>query len=142
MQTAFTPYLSLAGGIMIGLSAVMLMALNGRIAGMTGILAGVLPPLPADWQWRASFLAGSVIAPLIWLALGNEIPFAVPVAMPALVIGGLIVGAGVSFGSGCTSGHGICGIARLSPRSIAATCVFMLSAFVTVYLIRHGGFAS
>ena len=142
MQTAFTPYLSLAGGIMIGLSAVMLMALNGRIAGMTGILAGVLPPLPADWQWRASFLAGSVIAPLIWLALGNEIPFAVPVAMPALVIGGLIVGAGVSFGSGCTSGHGICGIARLSPRSIAATCVFMMSAFVTVYLIRHGGFAS
>ena len=141
MQTEFTPLLSLAGGVLIGLSAVMLMALHGRIAGMTGILAGVLPPLPADWQWRAAFLAGSVIAPLIWLALGNDIPFAVPVAMPALVIGGLIVGVGVSFGSGCTSGHGICGIARLSPRSIIATCVFMLTAFVTVYVIRHTGFA-
>ena len=93
MQTAFTPYLSLAGGILIGLSAVLLMALNGRIAGMTGILAGILPPLPSDWQWRVAFLAGSVIAPMLWLALGNTIAFAAPVAMPLLVIGGLLVGA-------------------------------------------------
>jgi uncharacterized protein len=142
MQTAFTPYLSLAGGVLIGLSAVLLMALHGRIAGMTGILTGVLPPLPADWQWRAAFLAGSVIAPVLWLALGNPIPFAVPVPMPMLVAGGLIVGAGVSLSGGCTSGHGVCGIARLSPRSIAATATFMAAAFVTVYLIRHGISAS
>jgi uncharacterized protein len=142
VQTLFTPYLSLAGGILIGLSAVMLMALHGRIAGMTGILAGVLPPLARDWQWRASFLAGSVVAPLLWLALGNKIAFAVPVSMTALVIGGLIVGVGVTFGGGCPSGHGVCGIARLSRRSFAATGIFMLTAFVTVYLIRHGFTAS
>jgi uncharacterized protein len=142
MPTLFTPYLSLAGGILIGLSAVLLMALHGRIAGMTGILTGVLPPLPSDWQWRAAFLTGSVIAPMIWLALGNEIAFAVPVSITALIIGGLIVGVGVSFSGGCTSGHGVCGIARLSPRSIAATAVFMLTAFITVWLIRHSGVAS
>jgi uncharacterized protein len=142
MQTLFTPYLSLAGGALIGLSAVLLMALHGRIAGMTGILTGVLPPLPADWQWRAAFLAGSVAAPMLWLALGNTIAFAVPVSTPMLVIGGLTVGAGVSLSGGCTSGHGVCGIARLSPRSIAATAVFMLTAFVTVWLIRHAGIAS
>ena len=141
MQTAFTPFLSLAGGVLIGLSAVLLMALHGRIAGMTCILAGVLPPLPADWQWRAAFLAGSIIAPIVWLALGNTIAFAVPVSMPMLVIGGLIVGVGVAFANGCTSGHGVCGIARLSLRSIAATCVFMLTAFITVFLIRHVGTA-
>jgi uncharacterized protein len=142
MQTLFTPYLSLAGGVLIGLSAVLLMALHGRIAGMTGILTGVLPPLPSDWQWRAAFLAGSVIAPMIWLALGNEIAFAVPVSMTALVFGGLIVGVGVAFANGCTSGHGVCGIARLSPRSIAATATFMATAFITVYLIRHAGMPS
>jgi uncharacterized protein len=142
MQTVFTPYLSLAGGVLIGLSAVMLMALHGRIAGMTGILTGVLPPLPADWQWRAAFLAGSVIAPMLWLALGNTIAFAIPVSMSALVTGGLIVGVGVYFSGGCTSGHGVCGIARLSPRSIAATVTFMITAFITVYLIRHAGIAS
>jgi uncharacterized protein len=142
MQTLFTPYISLAGGALIGLSAVLLMALHGRIAGMTGILAGVLPPLPSDWQWRAAFLAGGVIAPMLWLAFGNEIAFAVPVSMPMLAIGGLIVGAGVSLSGGCTSGHGVCGIARLSPRSIAATAVFMLTAFITVWLIRHTGTAS
>ncbi len=142
MQTLFTPYLSLAGGILIGLSAVLLMALHGRIAGMTGILGGVLPPLPSDWQWRAAFLAGSVIAPVLWLALGNEIAFAVPVSMTALIVGGLIVGVGVAFSNGCTSGHGVCGIARLSPRSIAATATFMATAFITVYLIRHGIAAS
>jgi uncharacterized protein len=133
MQTLFTPYLSLTGGILIGLSAVLLMSLHGRIAGMTGILAGVLSPLPRDWQWRASFLAGSFIAPLIWIAAGNTIAFAVPVSMTALIIGGLIVGVGVTFGGGCPSGHGVCGIARLSRRSITATCIFMLTA-----LIRHG----
>ncbi len=139
METEFTPYLSLAGGFLIGLSAVLLMWMQGRIAGMTGILAGVLPPLGADWQWRALFLVGAIIAPILYLSLGQSIEFTVPVSKTMLIVGGLIVGIGVTYGGGCTSGHGVCGIARLSPRSIAATAVFMLAAFVTVYMIRHTG---
>lgn len=136
-MTEFTPFASLAGGVLIGLSAVLLMALHGRIAGMTGILSGVVPPLTGDWPWRAAFLVGAVVAPLIYLIAGNAIPFSVPVPPALLAVGGLIVGIGVTFGAGCTSGHGVCGIARLSPRSVVATVVFMISAFVTVYVIRH-----
>lgn len=137
METEFTPYLSLLGGVLIGISAVALMALHGRIAGMTAIVTGVLPPIASDWAWRAAFLAGAIVAPAIYIASGGTIAFEVPVSIAALVAGGLIVGIGVRFGSGCTSGHGICGIARLSPRSITATIMFMIATFVTVYLIRH-----
>jgi uncharacterized membrane protein YedE/YeeE len=137
-MTEFTPWTSLAGGVLIGLSAVLLMALHGRIAGMTAILAGVIPPVPADWAWRAAFLAGAVVGPLAYVAAGNTIAFAVPISTPALVVGGVIVGIGVTYGSGCTSGHGVCGIARLSPRSIVATLVFMAFSIATVYVIRHG----
>ncbi|QDY99113.1 YeeE/YedE family protein [Nitratireductor mangrovi] len=136
-MTEFTPLLSLAGGVLIGLSAVFLMLLHGRIAGMTGILAGVVPPLPVDWPWRAAFLAGAALAPFVFIVAGGIVPFAVPVSTLALVVGGLIVGVGVTYGSGCTSGHGVCGIARLSPRSITATIVFMIAAFATVYVVRH-----
>lgn len=142
-MTAFTPVASLLGGTLIGLSAVLLMAFHGRIAGMTGILSGLLPPLSSDWAWRAAFLAGAVLAPMLVLGLsGHEVPFASPVPLPWVVIGGLIVGVGVYFGSGCTSGHGVCGMARLSPRSIVATATFMASAVATVFVIRHvmGGF--
>lgn len=137
MTTEFTPWLSLGGGVLIGLSAILLMWLNGRIAGMTGILFGIIPPLAPDWTWRAAFIAGAVIAPLAWIATGNSIDFSVPVSNAALVVGGLIVGVGVTFGGGCTSGHGVCGMARLSPRSIVATIVFMITTFITVYVIRH-----
>ena len=99
--------------------------------------AGILPPLSADWQWRAAFLAGAIAAPFVFTNLGGTIEFAVPVATLPMIIGGFIVGAGVYFGSGCTSGHGVCGMARLSPRSIAATLVFMTAAFITVYVTRH-----
>ncbi len=136
-ETEFTPWLSLGGGILIGLAAVLLMALQGRIAGMTGILTGVIPPVATDWHWRAAFLVGAILAPAIFIATGGNIEFAVPPSTIALIIGGLIVGVGVYFGSGCTSGHGVCGMARLSPRSIAATGVFMLAAFVTVFVTRH-----
>lgn len=136
-MTEFTPWLSLSGGILIGLSAVLLMALHGRIAGMTAILAGIIPPFPSDWAWRVAFLAGAVIGPLAWLATGNDIEFAVPLTTPMLVIGGLIVGIGVTYGSGCTSGHGVCGMARLSRRSIVATLVFMAFSIATVYVVRH-----
>lgn len=136
--TPFTPYMSTLGGFLIGLSAVMLMAFNGRIAGMTGIVNGVIPPVSSDWVWRALFLAGAVAAPiLMWIVSGHRVEIGVPVSTSMMVIGGLIVGAGVTYGSGCTSGHGVCGMARFSVRSLVATCVFMATTFVTVFVIRH-----
>ena len=142
-MTEFTPLLSLFGGTLIGLSAVLLMAFHGRIAGMTGILTSLLPPVSSDWAWRAAFIGGAIVAPLLILGLTNQsIDYSSPVPMPWIVIGGLIVGVGAYFGSGCTSGHGVCGLARLSPRSIAATAIFMATAVATVFVIRHllGGF--
>lgn len=136
--TPFTPYLSTIGGILIGLSAVILMAANGRIAGMTGIVNGVLPPLSADWLWRAMFIAGTIAGPLlVWAFTGSPVRFESPASTAMLVVGGLIVGAGVTYGSGCTSGHGVCGMARFSPRSFVATCIFMATTFATVYVVRH-----
>lgn len=137
MGTEFTPIASLIGGALIGFSAVLLMALHGKIAGMTAIVAGVLPPVSSDWGWRAAFLAGAMLAPAAIVAFGGSLPFAVPVSTTALIAGGIVVGVGVTYGSGCTSGHGVCGIARLSPRSIVATVVFMATTFATVYVIRH-----
>lgn len=137
-MTEFTPWSSLAGGALIGLSAVVLMAFNGRIAGMTGILSGVLPPTDGAWGWRAAFLAGAVAAPLLIAGAGAPIAFSVPVPAAALIAGGFIVGIGVTFGNGCPSGHGVCGISRGSRRSLAAVVTFMLTAAITVFLIRHG----
>lgn len=142
-MTEFTPVLSLSGGALIGLSAVLLMAFHGRIAGMTGILTSLLPPVSTDWAWRAAFLAGAIVAPMLILGFSDQvIAYSSPVPLPWIVVGGLIVGVGVYFGSGCTSGHGVCGIARLSPRSIAATATFMGTAIATVFVVRHvlGGF--
>jgi uncharacterized membrane protein YedE/YeeE len=142
-MTEFTPALSLLGGALIGLSAVLLMAFHGRIAGMTGILSGLLPPVSSDWAWRAAFIAGAIVAPMLILGVSDHaIAYASPVPTPWVIIGGLIVGVGVYFGSGCTSGHGVCGMARLSPRSIAATATFMATSMATVFVIRHviGGF--
>lgn len=136
-MTEFTPWASLGGGVLIGIAAILLMALHGRVAGMTGILSGVIPPLGTDWRWRIAFLAGAIVAPPIYLLLGGTVSFDVPVSTAALIIGGLVVGVGVFFGSGCTSGHGVCGMARLSPRSIVATCVFMIATFITVFITRH-----
>ncbi len=139
METAFTPIASLAGGALIGLAAVLLMLIHGRIAGATGILAGVLLPTSREnWAWRAAMLVGMASAPgLFSMFMGTMPAIEVPVSAIALLIGGFIVGIGVTLGSGCTSGHGVCGIARLSPRSIAATAIFMLVAFTTVYVVRH-----
>jgi uncharacterized protein len=137
LETEFTPFASLLGGIMIGLAATLLMAVHGRIMGLTGIVSGVLPPFANDWQWRAAFLAGAIVAPLALVFSDYEIPFTTPTATPVLILGGVIVGFGVKLGSGCTSGHGICGIARLSPRSIAATGIFMVATAITVFIIRH-----
>lgn len=136
-MTEFTPLMSFAGGLLIGLSALLLMLTWGRIAGMTAIIGGILPPLGADWSWKAAFLAGAILAPFALSMSGYTVEYAVPVSTTALVVGGLIAGIGVTFGSGCTSGHGICGIARLSRRSIAATATFMAFAIATVFVIRH-----
>ena len=140
METVFTPLQSLAGGALIGLASVMLMATIGRIMGATGILAGLLQPLSlSDWSWRAALFAGMVSGPLAVMVLTGKMPeVQVPVTTTMLVVSGLLVGLGVTFGAGCTSGHGVCGMARLSPRSIAATATFMLTTAITVYVIRHG----
>lgn len=142
-MTEFTPFASLLGGALIGLAAVLLMAVHGRIAGMTGIVSGLLVP-QGDWGWRAALLAGAVAAPAAIVAvLGPAaIPFESLVPLPWLAVGGILVGIGVTFASGCTSGHGVCGLARLSPRSLAAVITFMATTGITVFLVRHvfGGF--
>jgi hypothetical protein len=139
METVFTPWQSLAGGVLIGTAAVFLMLTLGRIMGATGILSGVIwPGGPGDRGWRAALLAGMVTGPLVVFAATGRMPeIEVPAATPVFVVGGIIVGIGVSYGSGCTSGHGVCGMARLSKRSILATVTFMIATAATVYLRRH-----
>lgn len=138
-MTAFTPIESLIGGALIGLAAVLLMVLHGRIAGITSILAGLLPPAPApDRGWRIAFLAGMVASPLrFWAVSGRTVSIDVAAPGGLLLISGVIVGIGVTFGSGCTSGHGVCGLARLSRRSLVAVPIFMAAAAVTVFAVRH-----
>ena len=142
MITTFTPMEALLGGSLIGIAAVALMAFHGRIAGMTGILTGVILP-KGDWDWRLAFLVGAIAAPIaIALLTGSALPLQADIPAWAIALGGLLVGIGVTFGGGCTSGHGVCGIARLSGRSIIATVTFMAATFVTVFVVRHvlGGF--
>lgn len=138
-MTDFTPFISFAGGTLIGLAAVALMAVHGRIAGINGILSGFLTTrFTADWAWRAAFLAGMVSSPLILLAATGNMPeISIPSSPLLLAVGGFLTGVGTTFGSGCTSGHGVCGISRLSARSIVATVSFMATAAATVYLTRH-----
>ena len=130
---------ALAGGALIGAAAVLLMALEGRIAGISGIVGGLLPPAPAaDRAWRVAFLAGLVAGPLLVGALVAGPAIGSPVVgIGGAIAAGLLVGVGTALGSGCTSGHGVCGLARLSPRSLAATLTFMATAGVTVFVLRH-----
>ncbi|SHM77164.1 hypothetical protein SAMN05443432_11610 [Roseovarius litoreus] len=138
-ETAFTPWASLAGGVLIGVASTLLMLFVGRVMGATGVLAGMFQPSSgSDFAWRAALLAGMATGPaIVWLLSGEMPAVDVPISAIALVIGGLVVGVGVTFGSGCTSGHGVCGMARLSPRSIVATLTFMAFTFATVFIIRH-----
>lgn len=134
---AFTPWASLAGGIIIGISAAMFVLLNGRIAGISGVLGGLLKPVRGDISWRAAFIFGLVGAPLLY-ALVTELPRPqIDAGYAGIIAAGLLVGVGTRFGSGCTSGHGVAGISRLSPRSLVATATFMVAGFVTVYVVRH-----
>jgi len=134
----FTPLSAAVGGALIGLSAVLLMLLNGRIAGITGIFAGLIDPVSNDRGWRLTFIAGLIAAPLSAMLLGYQVPIPqMPASFVTIAIAGLLVGFGTRLSNGCTSGHGICGIARLSPRSIIATGTFMVAAIVVVALTRH-----
>ncbi|PWK67012.1 YeeE/YedE family protein [Aminobacter sp. AP02] len=138
-MTEFTPVASTIGGILIGLSAVLLMAWEGRIAGISGISSRLLPPY-ADGAFlsRLGFVLGLVAAPLIYLlATGTEVVQAVSSNLPLMTVAGLLVGFGSVYGNGCTSGHGVCGLSRLSLRSLVATVTFMVTAIATVFVVRH-----
>jgi uncharacterized membrane protein YedE/YeeE len=134
---AFTPWASLAGGVLIGVAAAMLALFNGRIAGISGVLGGLLQPVKGDISWRVAFVLGLLAAPAVYALL---VAFATPqidAGWGALAIAGLLVGVGTRYGAGCTSGHGVCGLSRLSPRSLVATFAFMAAGFATVFVIRH-----
>ena len=134
---AFTPWPALAGGLLIGIAAAMFVLLNGRIAGVSGVLGGLVTPAKGDVAWRMSFVLGLLIAPTVYAFFSAGTPLRIDAGEGALVLAGLLVGAGTRYGSGCTSGHGICGLSRLSPRSLVATLAFMGAGFVTVFVLRH-----
>ena len=133
----FTPWSALAGGVLIGASAALFILLNGRIAGITGIIGGLFKPTKNDIGWRVAFTLGLIIAPLVWQSFQPLPSINIDANFTLLFIAGLIVGFAARYGSGCTIGHGVCGIARLSPRSIVATLAFMCTGFLTVFIIRH-----
>ena len=133
----FTPWASLAGGVLIGVATALFLLFNGRIAGISGILGGLLPPVAGDIGWRMAFVSGVLVAPLVY-GLASPLPTVqIDANVTTLVVAGLLVGVGTRYGSGCTSGHGVCGLSRLSLRSMVATASFMLAGFVTVFIVRH-----
>lgn len=138
-MTQFTPWLSLLGGVLIGLAAVSLMAFEGRIAGISGIVSRLLPPYEVEaFLSRTGFVLGLLAAPFAaLLATGEPVSQTVPGNLALMAGAGFLVGFGAVWGSGCTSGHGVCGLARLSPRSLVATVIFMATAFITVFVVRH-----
>ncbi len=137
-MTNFTPVTGLIGGALIGLAATLFVLVNGRIAGISGILGGVLDAPSDELGWRSAFLAGLIIGPLLTAAVGGAVPdITLQASLPMLIVAGVLVGFGSRLGAGCTSGHGICGIARGSPRSIWATVTFFATAAGTVFVVRH-----
>lgn len=133
----FTPAASLMGGLLIGISAAGLFVLNGRIAGISGIVGGLFRPARGEFAWRIAFVAGLIVSATLYRLIA-PLPVAhIDANWPSLIVAGLVVGFGTRLGSGCTSGHGVCGISRLSPRSLLATLVFMVSGFATVSIMRH-----
>lgn len=134
---AFTPWTALAGGALIGLAAAMFVLLNGRIAGISGVLGGLLVPRRGDTTWRLAFVAGLLLAPLAYGLVAAWPVVQAQASWGTLVLAGLLVGLGTRYGAGCTSGHGVCGLSRLSPRSLVATLAFMGTGFATVFVVRH-----
>ncbi len=138
--THFTPWSSLAGGFLLGVASALFVLLNGRILGISGILGGLLPAKTGDTSWRVTFLLGLLVSPLVMKALAPAEFLHAPridASMAMVVVAGLLVGIGTRYGSGCTSGHGVCGLSRLSPRSMAATGLFMAAGFATVFVLKH-----
>ena len=136
----FTPWTSLAGGLLLGVAAAMFILVNGRVLGISGIVGGLLVPRKGDAGWRVAFLLGLAAAPLIFRMLMPADLIHAPrieAGTLAVVVAGLLVGVGTRYGSGCTSGHGVCGLSRLSPRSLLATIAFMAAGFLTVFVLRH-----
>ena len=134
---AFTPGTALAGGVLIGVAVALFALVNGRVAGISGILGSLLSPVKGDVAWRIAFVGGLVAAPLVSGFFAALPKAQIDASFGALLIAGFLVGIGTRYGAGCTSGHGVCGVSRLSPRSIVATIAFMTGGFVTVYVIRH-----
>jgi uncharacterized membrane protein YedE/YeeE len=134
---AFTPWASLAGGALIGGAAALLVLFNGRIAGISGVLGGLLRPARGDVGWRVAFLAGLIAAPVLVAVFARVPEVRIDASGALLVLAGLLVGVGTRYGAGCTSGHGVCGLSRLSPRSLVATLTFMAAGFGTVFVLRH-----
>ncbi|WP_303876640.1 YeeE/YedE family protein [Stutzerimonas kunmingensis] len=134
---SFTPWMALAGGVLIGAAASLFVLLNGRIAGISGLLASLVEPGAEGGSEKLLFLLGILFAPLLWMLFGNLPAMEFQSGWVGLLVAGLLVGVGTRYGSGCTSGHGVCGISRLSPRSIVATLTFMAAGFATVYVLRH-----
>lgn len=136
--THFTPLAALSGGLLIGLSATVLLLFNGRIAGVSGIVGGLLQRYKAgDLAWRVAFVLGLVLAPVLYRLFAELPESRIDAGWAMLVVAGVLVGFGSRLGSGCTSGHGVCGLSRLSPRSLVATATFMTTGFVAVYVVRH-----
>jgi uncharacterized membrane protein YedE/YeeE len=133
----FTPWASLAGGLLLGLAVAMFLLLNGRVLGVSGILGGLLRPAAGDKLWRVLFLAGLLAAPVLMTWVRPMATLRIDAGWVVLIVAGLLVGWGTSMGSGCTSGHGVCGLSRLSPRSLVATLAFMGMGMVTVFVVRH-----
>jgi uncharacterized membrane protein YedE/YeeE len=135
---SFTPIPSLLGGMMLGLAATLYVLLHGRILGISGIVSGLVHPKKEDWSWRLAFIIGLITAPFLAALFFGILPvIEVDASWLTVIIAGLLVGFGVQYGSGCTSGHGICGLSRLSPRSLVATLSFMTAGFLVVFIIRH-----
>ena len=133
----FTPIAALIGGLLIGTAATLFMLINGRIAGISGIIGGILRPAAGDVLWRFAFVFGLMLAPVLYGTFATLPEIQVDSGYPLLIVAGLLVGIGTRYGAGCTSGHGICGISRLSPRSVVATLLFVSSGMATVFVLRH-----
>jgi len=133
----FTPWSALAGGVLLGLASALFILLNGRVLGISGILGGLLRPRAGDAGWRIAFIAGLLAAPAVWSLFAAPVVPRIDATPALLVVAGLLVGWGTRYGSGCTSGHGVCGLSRMSPRSLVATLAFMGAGFATVFVMRH-----
>ena len=133
----FTPWMALAGGIVLGLASALFILFNGRVLGISGIVGGLLRPKADDVLWRLSFLLGMLVAPSLYVAFVGPMQATIDASWAMVIVAGLLVGIGTRYGSGCTSGHGVCGLSRLSPRSLVATLSFMAAGFFTVFVLRH-----